>query len=118
MADFPGTAIAIRTPVPPQSVQTKNSRLLYDTLGYQAHYAQLTQASHHVGRLYNLHVVDIYTRLMLMNNQTTTLRDGVHAAWWVGMEVINTYLNIIAQRRSFPNVRNRHRTGAIGSQKL
>ena len=95
-----GTAISIRSPVPPESVQLHNSRLLYSGLGYQAHYAQLTQACGYVADRYKLYFVDLYSRLSIMNNQTTNLRDGVHAAWWVGMDAVNTYLNIIKEHRS------------------
>ena len=94
----PNTAIALRTPVPPLTVPEKGFRLAYSHLGYQAHYAQLAQATRHVADIHGLHLVDVYSKLVLMNEQKTSLRDGVHASSWVGMDVINTYLNIIARK--------------------
>lgn len=85
--------------MPPQSVQLNHSRLLYSDLGYQAHYAQLADACRYIADKYQLQLVDIYSRLLLMNDQMTFLRDGVHASWWVGMDVMNTYLNIIKHHR-------------------
>jgi len=94
-----GATIAIRTPVPPDSYLQEEGRLLYANLGYQAHYAQLAEASRFVAAKEGVQVVDLYSMYSSMNNHTMYLRDGGHGAVSVGMEVVNIYLDIVEKQR-------------------
>lgn len=90
-----GTSIAIRTALRPNSYMQEDGRLLYGKLGFQAHYAQLAEASRYVAKKEGVHLVDLYSMYLARNNHTHYLRDGVHGAVHVGMEAVNMYLNIV-----------------------